>query len=114
MKLSEVPGDRAIETIGRLAGPLAAIVTDEDVRKAVTEAGGSQADAAARAVPLLMQRHAGDVTECLAAVAGETLEEYTSSRNLTQVLGDLYELLTDEDAIAFLGSRQQTAGSASD
>lgn len=114
MKLSEVPGDRAIETIGRLAGPLAAIVTDEDVRRAVTEADGSQADAAARAVPLLMQRHAGDVTECLAAVAGETLEEYTSSRNLAQVLGDLYELLTDEDAVAFLGSRQRTAGSASD
>ena len=36
-------------------------------------------------------------------------------RGLKEIIfGDLYELLTDEDAVAFLGSRRRTAGSASD
>ncbi|MGN0076335.1 MAG: hypothetical protein ACI38Z_05105 [Parafannyhessea sp.] len=113
MRLSDVPGSRAIETLARLARPVAAMVTDETVRKAVLAAKDDKEKAAAAAIPLVMERHGQDVTECLAAIAGETREGYEASHNLAQVLGDLYELLTDEEAISFLGSMRPTAGNAS-
>lgn len=121
MKLSDVRGERTLDVIADLIGPIAEIASDEEAaalfrREKVPEgmeAGEFFAQRARRSAPKLLKGHKSEVIQILAAIEGTDPEEYAEGLNLVKLLHDLVELLTDEEFTAFFTSSEtETAGGA--
>ena len=115
MRLSEIGADRAMDVLGVLIPRVVAIATDRRVADALRAADGSpgKAQAIAQAAPLLFSEHGEDVIAILAATDGQEAGEWKETHTLPQVLQGLVELLTDEEALAFLGSLPTGTAAAS-
>ena len=64
--------------------------------------------------PLLLKRHKGDISTVLAAIKGQTVDEYVASLNMAALSIDLLELLNDKEFVSFFMSVDQTTGSSGD
>jgi hypothetical protein len=115
MRLSDIGADRAMDVLGVLIPRVVAIATDRRVADALRASEGSsgKAEAVAKAAPLLLSEHGDDVIAILAATDGQEADEWKATHTLPQVLQGLVELLTDEEALAFLGSLPAGAAAAS-
>lgn len=119
MKLSDVRGDRTIDVIADVIGPISNIAEDENAMelfkaKDVPEGMTQQqffAKRVKKSAPALLRDHKQDVIAILAAIEGVTPEEYAESLNLAKLLGDMVELMTDETILDFLP--QSTSGEES-
>ena len=109
MRLSEVKGERALDVIAELVDPVANIAQDPDVTAMFT-GEGEIADKARKAVPALLKGHRSDVVAILSTIAGVAPEEYVAEMSLESVIRDVYELITDEELLAFLSSFDTVAG----
>lgn len=101
MRLSDVKGERCLEVVADVIAPISSIANDPDFKKAVN-GGGSQAAMLAKAAPALIRGHKDDIVAILAAIAGTTPAEYAEGMTMAGLLKDAYELLTDEELLAFL------------
>lgn len=109
MRLSEIKGERVFDVIADIIGPVCNIAQDED---AASLFGGDRPDGMTakefalskvqRAVPRLMREHKDDLTAILAAIEGVSPEEYAKSLTMPKLVQGVYEILTDEDLLAFL------------
>lgn len=122
MKLSDVRGERTLDVIADLIGPIAEIASDEEAarlfrREAVPEGVTAReffTERAKSAVPALLRGHRDAVISILAAIEGTDREEYAESLNLAKLLRDVVDLMTDEEFVAFLSpSGTGTEGAAS-
>ena len=115
MRLSEVGADRALDVLGVLIPRVVAIATDQRVADALRAAGGleDRARAVAEAAPLILSEHGEDVLAILAATDGQEVGEWKATHTLPQVLQGLAELLTDKEALSFLGSLDAGGAEAS-
>lgn len=105
MKLSEVRGERTMQVLGDIIGPIFSIVRDDKVGKRLAESsekGKDKADMAAEVLPYLLREHRRDIVEIMAAIEGVTPEEYERDLTLASLLKDAYDVLTDEELLAFL------------
>lgn len=107
MKLSEVRGERSLDVIAELIGPIMSIANDESVAKAFSS--GSTADAVGKAVPLLLRDHRGDIIAILAAIQGTPPEEYAEGMTIASLLSDVTDIVTDEALLDFLSSFAEEA-----
>lgn len=121
MKLSDVRGERTLDVIADLIGPIAEIASDEEVvalfRREKVPEGVEPRDffvkRVRKAAPVLLKGHKQQVIQILAAIEGTDPEEYAESLNLAKLLRDLVDLMTDEEFVAFLSpSETGTAGAA--
>lgn len=121
MKLSDIKGDRVLDTIADIIDPIANIAKDKDVaamfkREAVPdgmEAREFFAERMRAGMPALLKGHKFDIIAILAAIEGVTPEQYAASLNLAKLFIDTMELLTDEAFVDFLSSpKTETAASA--
>ncbi len=116
MRLSDVKGERTLDVIADLVEPIARIAEDEEAmaffKPKKPKKGQTNAEAFAQrmrqAIPVLIRAHKEDLVEILATIKGVTPKEYVSDMTLANVVGDVFELLTDEEFLAFLPSQQET------
>lgn len=112
MKLSDVRGERTLEVVADLIGPVASIATDEEVMALfvpkTTPEGITPnqyfAQRMAKAVPQLVRGHKDDIVSILATIGGKTPEEYKSGMTLPSLMKDVTELLTDDGFADFFQS----------
>lgn len=110
MKLSDVRGDRTIDVIADVIGPISNIAEDENAMelfkaKDVPEGMTPQqffAKRVRKSAPALLRDHKQDVIDILSAIKGVTPEDYAKSLNLVSLLHDMVELMTDETILDFL------------
>jgi len=111
MRLSEIKGDRVFEVIADIIEPVCNIAQDKDAaslfdRSEKRPDGVSANDFALnkvkRAVPKLMRSHKDDLVAILSAVEGVDPEEYREGLTMPKLIQGVYEIMTDEDLLAFL------------
>ena len=110
MKLSDVKGERTLDVLADLIGPIASIAMDENAAKFFERGGCPEGkdprefalEKARDMLPSLIKGHKDDLVEILAAVKGVTPKEYAEGLNLAALASDVAELLTDEEFLAFL------------
>lgn len=114
MKLSDVKGDRVLDTIADIIDPIANIVQDEDVaamfeRKAVPEGMDARdffAKRMRKGMPVLLKGHKADIIAIMAAIEGVTPEQYAASLDFPKLFTDAMELVTDDAFLDFLSSSE--------
>lgn len=107
MRLSDIKGDRVFDVIADIAGPVYSIATDEEARAFFKRVGGgddgpSIEEKLRDAMPSLLRGHRDDLVAIMAAIEGVSAEEYRKNLTMAGLLKGLYEILTDEDLLAFL------------
>jgi hypothetical protein len=109
MRLSDIKGDRTLDVIAELIEPVTSIAQDKEAAALFTRQAcpdGIQPrdfmlDRVKKSLPLLMKQHKEDLISILATLEGRPTDEYRESMNLASVMGGLYELITDEEFLAF-------------
>lgn len=119
MRLSDVRGDRTLDVIADLIEPVCRIASDPDVMGlfkpeglSEEEAYGAVAKQLRKALPKIIKVHKAELVEVLAIVNGEEVEAYRESLTLPKLLKEGFELITDEDLIAFLSSAEVTSSAS--
>ncbi len=110
MKLSDIKGDRALDVIADLIGPIANIAKDETAkelfsRSAVPEgmtANEYMLQRVTKSLPQLLHEHKADLIAILSTIEGVTAEEYQESLTLAKVITDVTDLMTDDAFAVFL------------
>ena len=119
MKLSDVKGDRCLDVVADIIGPICSIAEDKDAvelfkpKKAPKGMTANQyfAKRMKAGVPKLLKHHKDDVVEILSVIQGVKPDEYLEGLTLPKLITDVLEMLTDKDIVAFLSSQQATDGS---
>ena len=121
MKLSDIKGERVFDVIADIIEPVTNIAQDKEItlfkREATPEGMTARAFAIkkiSKNAPLLLKRHKGDISTVLAAIKGQTVDEYVASLNMAALSIDLLELLNDKEFVSFFMSVDQTTGSSGD
>lgn len=120
MRLSDVRGARTIDLIADVIGPITSIAADEEAMelfspKEVPDGMTSRQyflSRVGRAAPALLRGHRDEVVEILAAIEGETPEQYLDGLSLPKLLGDMVSLMTDEALLDFLAPSDSAPGSS--
>lgn len=111
MKLSEVRGERVFDVIADIIEPACNIAQDADAASLFDRSEKRPDDVTPtefalakvkRAVPKLMRSHKDDLVAILAAIEGTDPDEYRSDLTMPKLIQGVYEILTDEDLLAFL------------
>lgn len=111
MRLSEIKGERVFDVIADIIEPACNIAQDKDAadlfdRSRERPDGMSAKDFALERVkasmPKLMRSHKDDLVAILAAIEGTDPDEYRESITMPKLVQGVYEILTDEDLLAFL------------
>jgi hypothetical protein len=113
MKISDIKGEAVVDFIADIIEPVANIATDPKTRElfevqTIPDGADKTAVAAARlkaAVPSLIKSHRGDVIAILAAVNGETADEYANGLTVAKLMGDLLDVFRDPDIVGFFTSQ---------
>lgn len=119
MKLSDIKGERVFDVIADITEPVINIAQDEKVtlfkRENPPEGVTARAFALqkiAKNAPLLLKKHKSDISTVLAAIKGQTVDEYVAGLNMATLSIDLLELLNDQEFVSFFTSAAQTMGSS--
>lgn len=113
MKLSQIKGTDAIDVLARIIQPIANIALDKDAfdaikLKAVDKDGKSADEIRAlamvrvrEAIPAMLGTHRDDICEIIAAINGQTRDEYVASLTFAKLLKDCMDVLTDGELLSF-------------
>ena len=111
MRLSEITGDRVFEVIADVIEPACNIAQDKDAAELFDRTqkrpdGMTQEEFALsrvkKSVPKLMRSHKDDLIAILAAIEGVDKQEFADNLTMPKLIQGVYEILTDEDLLAFL------------
>lgn len=114
MRLSDYKGDSIIDLIGDIVEPISALLKDEDIRNAFTKGENGERRDITEVVKIACKGHKNDVLQILAAINGQTVEEYqpTFTEFITQALF-LFKDLTADVMTVFTSSEQKTGNTSS-
>lgn len=109
MRLSDIKGDRTLDVIAELVEPVANIAQDKDAAALFSrqecpegmEPRDFMLERVKKALPVLMKEHKEDIIAILSALENKPVQKYRESMNLASVMGGVYELITDEEFLAF-------------
>ena len=111
MRLSEIRGERVFDVIADIIEPCCNIAQDEaasqlfDRSKERPEGMSARDFALCRvkeSLPTLMRSHKDDVVAILSSIEGVDPDEYRESLTMPKLVQGVFEMLTDEDLLAFL------------
>lgn len=119
MRLSDVKGERTFEVIAEIVDPIGSIAEDEAVaeffkREPVPKgktAGQVFVGKVRKALPIILREHRDDIVRIFAAIDGTPPAEYLERTDLKSLANDVFELITDEEFLAFLPSGKTEDGS---
>lgn len=101
MRLSEVKGERCLDVLADVIGPVVNMAQDPELKRAVS-GDGPQSLRVAKAAPAIIKGHKDDIVAILAAVEGVDPAEYEAAMTMPGLVKAAYDLLTDEELLAFL------------
>lgn len=109
MKLSEIKGERTIDVLADITAPIIAIASDEQASRIFRrekcpegmEPSAFMLQRIREALPPLLKDHKAEIIAIMAALEGVTPEEYAESMTLASLVSSLFEMLTDEELLAF-------------
>lgn len=121
MRLSDVKGARTLEVIAEIIDPVASIAQDPEAMqlfKRVKLPDGADprkfvVDRLRSNAPKLLKGHSGDIIAILAAIEGVSADQYAANLNLSVLVKDLIELLSDHAFTELFISAQNGNGSGS-
>lgn len=111
MRLSEIKGERVFDVIADIIEPCCNIAQDESAailfdrtekRPDGVSAKDFALDRVKRSMPALMRTHKDDLVTILAAIEGVDKGEYMDGLTMPKLVQGVFEILTDEDLLAFL------------
>lgn len=110
MRLSEVKGERVFDVIADIIEPACSIAQDKEAAKLFSRGDIPEGVDSTEYVlgkvkaslPKLMRGHKDDLVAILAALNDEDPTEYAKTITIPALLKGVYEILTDEDLLAFL------------
>jgi hypothetical protein len=108
MRLSEIRGERVFDVIADITEPICNIAADEQASKLFSRKRPDGMDAKdfalsklSESIPALMRNHKDDLIAILASIEGKPADEYKEGLSMAKLASGVYELLTDEDLLAF-------------
>lgn len=112
MRLSEIRGERVFDVIADIIEPVSNIASDDIAssffKRAIRPADESVSDFAMKrikeALPTLLRTHKSDLIKIMSAIEGVPEKEFAANLTMAGLIKSLYEMVTDEDLIAFLSS----------
>lgn len=118
MRLSDIKGERTLDVIADIIGPIANIAEDPEAaelftKKVLPDGMAPKAfllQRARRSVPVLLKHHKEDVIAILSAIEGTSQEQYAGELNLAKLFKDCVELMTGEAFTAFFTSAENETG----
>ena len=121
MRLSDIKGERVFDVIADVIGPIACIAATPAAamlwkREPVPAGCDVKAELARRvkeSIPALLRTNKNELVAIMAAISGETREEYLAKLDMLRFLRDMTELLTDESFIGLFTSARSAASSGS-
>jgi hypothetical protein len=110
MKLSDVKGERTFEVIADIIEPVARIAEDKEARELFARKDVPEGMEATqfflgrvrKHLPKLLKGHRKDLVTILATIEGVPVKEYEADLNLARLVGDLLDLVNDEEFVGFL------------
>lgn len=110
MRLSDIKGERTFDVVAALVEPVANIAADENAVRLFKREKCPKGQTPREfmlgkiraSVPALMTEHKRDLAVILATLKGVAPEEYVEGLDMMALLGDVVELVTDEDFSVFL------------
>lgn len=111
MRLSEIKGERVFDVIADIIEPACNIAQDKEAADLFDRSKKRPEDMTAkefalervkRSVPKLMRTHRDDLVAIMAAIEGVSPDEYRQAVTVPSIIQAVYEMLTDEDLLAFL------------
>lgn len=104
MKLSDIKGERTLEVVADIIGPITNIAMDDEAsaffKKTKLPKGKTSKEflleRISKSLPVLLKAHKTDVISILATIEGVTPTEYGENLNLAKLFQDFVELFTDE------------------
>ena len=111
MRLSEIKGERVFDVIADIIEPACNIAQDKEAAEIFDRSVKRPDDVTATefalsrikgAMPKLMRSHKDDLVAILSSIDGVSAEEYLESLTMPKLIHGVYEILTDEDLLAFL------------
>lgn len=111
MRLSEIQGERVFDVIADIIEPACNIAQDKEAASLFDRSGKKPKgvtttqfvmEKVRRSVPVLMRTHKDDLVAILSTIEGVEPDEYRKDLTMSKLLQGIYEMLTDEDLLAFL------------
>ena len=110
MRLSEIKGEAALDCIEAALELAGKLLEDESVKDALTAEGGATKQALAVAKILLSKDYRCYTIPVLAALSHKSVDGYLAETTLPQMIGDVYEVITDKELLAFLSPQVAAPG----
>lgn len=120
MRLSEVKGERVIDVLADLVEPLANIAEDDELAELFSASELPKglpprkflARRLRKAMPRLLRGHKSDLVAIMAAVEGQDPKEYAEQMTMATLVKGVYEILTDDELLAFLSTPETQGGTS--
>lgn len=121
MRLSEVKGERTFDVVAQVIPSILSIAGDKRITSILStgRADGDTrsneeiaAEKASQVLPLFLNTHRKETISILAAIKGQTPEEFVAEVNLMSLATDVFEMLSDEVVMGFLKSQSKGLGSS--
>ena len=109
MKLSDVKGERTLDVLADLIGPIATLAEDDKVKRLFTRESAPEGMTAREfgtkkikeLMPALIKDHKAELIEILATLEGTDPKAYAKGLTLAKLTKDVLELVGDEEFVAF-------------
>ena len=110
MRLSEISGERVFDVIADITVPVLNIAMDNEASALFKREKCPKGEEPAqfmmkriqKALPLLIKGHKEDLISIFSTLHGVEREKYVEGLNMSTLLKDFYEMMTDEQLLAFL------------
>lgn len=120
MKLSDIKGERAVDVIVDLIGPINNIAADESAadlfRRRKLPDGVSARDFAVQrlsaGIPALLKGHRADLIKIMSIIKGESEEQVVETMTPVSLVSDVADLITDDYFRLFFGFAQRKGTSS--
>lgn len=109
MRLSDYKGEAVIDLIGEIVEPIGALFKDEEIVSLFSKKGNNEPRNITEIVKIACKNHKNDIMEILAAINGQTVEQYQPT--LTEFIAQavfLFKDLTKDIMTVFTSSEQKT------
>ena len=104
MKLSEIKGERVIETIAEIIEPIGNIMSDSEAKEMFQQGKSKGKQPIFKILPTLLKTHKNDIYKILATVNGMDTEEYIEQSNMVTIINDFSDVIMDDSIKALFTS----------
>lgn len=114
MKLLELNAEQGLDAIADIIGPVCEIAMDKRTEKLFKQEQMKKGDTIAMtlakrfkdSLPVLIKDHKESLIEILAVLNQVTVEEYKKTKNIANIINDIFDFINDPELMAFFTSAE--------